>query len=494
MLAKITRVNCQEFNDLFVEEISLEDVSIEEDTIKFVYSIEDEPIPCSIRYDTVDFTAPIFKYPERTLSFAVVIAAICSIRFGALLPKRLNFKRYSRYIDKELLEFLKFVMYKHWSQHRYQVGQISYHGPEFAVTDSELGKDAHYPLWSAAKSDRKAEVLLASGSGKDSLLCSRILEAAGVKYDIATGFHDIYGDHESQEKWFDQVMSYLKAGARHGVYFQDEYYLWLENRLNKTNIPNRTRDYFGRGRFRPEAGEALMFNIAMIPIQILHGIPILAGGDEKSADAPNLKEPESGELVTHEWLKSFTFHQTIFKLRGRMFEGINSTSLLKPIHDIRIFQLLFELDSKLPYATNSCNLQKPWCCRCEKCCYVFAGFCAYGDVDKTIQAFKNNLFDMEENLPYWEELLGLKGYIPFECIGLPEEAQWYFYKLYLKGIKGLAMELFVEKVLNPLKAKGEHHVEEYFSEIEQRFSQVYENHHTMPEWLWQKIRPVLTCK
>ncbi|AOY80987.1 hypothetical protein BJP36_14820 [Moorena producens JHB] len=40
MLAQINRVNCQEFNDLFVEEICLEDVSIEDDAIKFVYSFD----------------------------------------------------------------------------------------------------------------------------------------------------------------------------------------------------------------------------------------------------------------------------------------------------------------------------------------------------------------------------------------------------------------------------------------------------------------------
>jgi len=162
-----------------------------------------------------------------------------------------------------------------------------------------------------------------------------------------------------------------------------------------------------------------------------------------------------------------------------------------PIHDVKIFELLFQLANQLPYATNSCNFEKPWCCRGEKYCYVFSGFCAYGEVDKTIETFGNNLFEMEENLPIWEELLGLKGYIAWECVGIPEETQLYFYQLYVRGIQGKALSLFEGKILNPLMKKGEEHVKEYFLEIEEKYSQVYDSHHTMPEWLWNKIKAVL---
>ena len=98
---------------------------------------------------------------------------------------------------------------------------------------------------------------------------------------------------------------------------------------------------------------------------------------------------------------------------------------------------------------------------------------------------------MAENLPVWADLLGLNGYVAWECVGLPEETQLYFYKLHLKGVKGLAMELFEREVLNPLRKGGAEAVEQYFAEIENQYSQLYQTHHTMPDWLWQKIRPVL---
>jgi len=318
------------------------------------------------------------------------------------------------------------------------MGKLAYHHPEYIINQSELGKETSYPIFgswqgrslvssrsqaerleSAAKVEEPVDVILGSGSGKDSLLCSLILQAADIKYDIVTYFDEDYGDHQTQETLFDRITSRLNFRHQHGIYFYDEYYKWLKDRLSKTNLVARTEAYFGKKHFRYGSGETPLTILAIVPIQIIYGISFLALGHEKSADAPNLIEPESGEEIAHQWIKSMSYEQLFSKLIERMFEGVNFFSLTKPIHDVKIFELLFQLDNKLPYETNSCNIQKPWCCRCEKCCYVFSGFCAYGDANKTIEAFGKNLFEMEENLPSWEELLGLKGYITWECLGFP---------------------------------------------------------------------------
>ncbi len=139
----------------------------------------------------------------------------------------------------------------------------------------------------------------------------------------------------------------------------------------------------------------------------------------------------------------------------------------------------------------SCNIQKLWCCRCEKCCYVFAGFCAYGNREKVINAFGKDLFTIDENLSTWSELLRLKGYIPRECVGMPEETQLYFYRLYQQGVRNQAITLFEHEILTPLQNSGES-VENYFQQIQNQFGQVDENHHTIPQWLWKKISPVLS--
>ncbi|NET43214.1 hypothetical protein [Okeania sp. SIO2B3] len=69
---------------------------------------------------------------------------------------------------------------------------------------------------------------------------------------------------------------------------------------------------------------------------------------------------------------------------------------------------------------------------------------------------------------------------------MPEETQLYFYKLYQQGVRNLAIALFEKEILTPLQNSGKS-VENYFQEIQNLFGQVYEEHHTMPEWLWQKF-------
>ncbi|MDY7002854.1 MAG: hypothetical protein SWX82_02455 [Cyanobacteriota bacterium] len=289
-----SRIDCQKFDDFLVGEVCLEDVSVYRDTIGFIYSIEGEQIGCRVRYDSVELNNSALISLEKAKHFAVILAVICSVRFGALLPNKLNLEKYSQYIDKELLEFIKVVMRGHWSQHRYQIGRLDYNLPEFVLSVSELGKKATYPLWSKAVVENPVHILLASGSGKDSLLCSLILEAAEVTYDIVTYFHDTYGDDARQKNLFEEVTNNLKYKKAHGVYFYDEYYPWLEKRL----------------------------------------------------------------------------------------------------------------------------------------------------------------------------------------------------KLYQRGVKGKAIELFEQKILNPLLQKGKD-IDKYFAKIEKNYSQIYETHHTMPNWFWKKIQPVL---
>ena len=107
---KKSRINCEQFSDFFVEKICLEEVSVVKNTIEFIYSIESEKIHCSIRYDSFEFTDPVFKSPEASKHFAVILAIICSVRFGALLPKQIDFKKYKE--KKHCLNELKTQIYR----------------------------------------------------------------------------------------------------------------------------------------------------------------------------------------------------------------------------------------------------------------------------------------------------------------------------------------------------------------------------------------------
>ena len=485
-------VNCQEFEDFLVEEAILEDVLVKSNEIWFRYLLDGEEVDCSVKYDSIGLEDTNLASPARVKCFAIAIAVLSSLRFSSVLPKKIDFSKYSQFIDGELLKFLQTTIPKCWSENRYQVGKLVYQSPEMKVNDSLLGQDVTYPIFKLKTEKKTVDAIIGSGSGKDSLLCSLISQKAGIHYDILTCLYNSYGNLEEQKELFTQASKHLNYRKQHYIYFQDSYYPWLKQRVERSNIVARTQEYFDYKKpFRTIAsGECIVLPFILAPIQAIHKIPLLLVGHEKSADAHNLIDKYSGEAITHQWEKSLEASEKTEEQMARMFADINYTSLLKAIHDVKIFELVFQLGDQLPYATNSCNFQKPWCCRCEKCCYVFAGFCAYGDRDKVIKAFGKDLFAMEKNLEIWSELLGLKSYIPWECVGMPEENQLYFYKLYQQGVRNQAISLFEREILIPLQHSGQS-VEDYFQGIENQFGKVYENHHTMPEWLWQKISPVL---
>ena len=129
-----------------------------------------------------------------------------------------------------------------------------------------------------------------------------------------------------------------------------------------------------------------------------------------------------------------------------LVEEIHYYSILQPIHDVLIFSLLRQ-EVQAVTATHSCNVQPPWCKRCPKCCYVWLSFQAYllqEAIDKMFDGV--NMINMEENQRYFKQMLGLGTQKPFECVGEIEETQLTFELCYQKGIRGKAMELFVNAI------------------------------------------------
>jgi hypothetical protein len=273
---------------------------------------------------------------------------------------------------------------------------------------------------------------------------------------------------------------------RHIIKIYDDFFPWLEKRMEEHDVKKTLINNKMDKPFRTEAGEVFGGSLALIPIQVIHGIILQVFGNEKSADFPNLVDNETGERIAHQYAKSFYGETALYNLYLKMFKNINRISLTKPIHDTKIFKVLFRDSGELPYLTNSCNIEKPWCRKCEKCLYVFAGFSAFGDYSKTIKAFGSNPMEDPDNINIWKDLLGLYDRIPWECVGHPEETQLYFYKMYRSKIRNIAIDLFEERVL-----KGIDDPKTHFRDIEQKYSEIYDTHHHMPPWLWNKVKAIL---
>jgi len=478
-------------DQLQVDTVKLEEVETSHEAIAVRYDVDGDPNTLRLEYDTIDLErAARTSHPHALATYAACLGALGVSRFGAVLPRRVDLTEHSRWLDPRVVTFLKRALPRKWSEHRYQLGRLDYYHPEIVVDEASLGASAATPVW-RIPGGRSRRVLLATGSGKDSLLCELMLERAGVDYESFTYLHDLYGDIDDQREIFARVPRELAANRQHVVQVRDDLQPWLERRMASVGVPNPIqRDGIAKP-FRTEAGEVLVGSLAMVPIQVTRGIGVQAFGNERSADHPNLVDPDTGEAIAHQFAKSI-YGETLFqRLYERLFANVARVSLTKPINDTRIFRTLFELGGDRAYLTNSCNLAKPWCRRCEKCLYVFAGFSAFGDHAATVAAFGGDPFDDPATLPVWEDLLGLNGRIAWECVGHPEELALYLYKAVAAGIDGCAIDMFRARVLEPLCASNGTSLDDRFAAVERSYSEVDPSHHRMPAWLSSRVLDVL---
>lgn len=475
-----------DFNKFQVSDVTLTKVDVQSSSFSFVYDIDGFENTVTIEY-AHDLLRHDRLNPEGSgdalMTFACNLAAVSITRLGAALPKRFHFGNFEAFIAPEVIPFLKQVIPRKWSEHRFQVEQLDYQHPEFVYDEQVLGSRAVSPIFSLPEHTEKQKVFVASGSGKDSLLCSLLIKNAGIPHDLVTYLFDLYGDLEEQEQIFSRINNELAHENCHVLRYLDDFYPWLEQRMVDCGIPKRVNAYDVEKPFRTEAGEVFFMSMALVPLQIVFDAPIQLFGNEKSADAPNLVFSSTQEPIAHQWAKSIHGETALSEFYRTLFDGIDRISLTKALHDVRIFETLFRIGADLPYQTNSCNIQKPWCCRCEKCTYVFAGFSAFGEHEKVVEAFGQDLFQEPEVTRIWEELLGLHGYIPWECVGQPDEVQLYIYMAICKGINGIPMELFKQHFSNGATPSFENVVEKY--------GRIYDDHHRMPEWLWSSIRKVV---
>jgi hypothetical protein len=224
------------------------------------------------------------------------------------------------------------------------------------------------------------------------------------------------------------------------------------------------------------------------PVSIFESLFLmLAGGynylclaHEKSANTGNLIWEEIGKEVNHQWSKSLEAEQIFDQfVREHLLSDFNYFSILQPIYDFRIFQKLSKYPEVLP-KIHSCNLEKPWCKKCPKCAYVWLGLTAFFPSNLVDALFQSNLFDDEDLLPTFREMVGLSVHTPFECIGEIDESRLLMKKCLEKGLSGKTLEMFAEEILSDRSID--------WQTIEQKYNSVYDKEHAIPPWVFERIR------
>lgn len=170
-------------------------------------------------------------------------------------------------------------------------------------------------------------------------------------------------------------------------------------------------------------------------VAVLFGQKYVAVSNERSSNEGNVKY--LGEIINHQWSKSFEFEQKFRKYSQEYLTlDVKYFSFLRPLYEIQIAKIFSQYPQYFS-AFLSCNeayktasgTKKPtqkWCGKCPKCLFAFAILYPFVEEKKLIKIFGKNLFKDKSLLPIMEQLVGERGFKPFECVGTQKESRIAF--------------------------------------------------------------------
>lgn len=169
---------------------------------------------------------------------------------------------------------------------------------------------------------------------------------------------------------------------------------------------------------------------------VLYDYRYIAMSTESSANSENMKQ---GSLkINHQYSKSFSFESDFYHLTQSVTPHFLYFSLLRPLSELKIAQLFAQYCPCYFDVFTSCNkafkLDKSkrldrWCGECDKCRFVFLALAPFMNKESLIKAVGKNPLNDLNNLNGYEELLGLSGHKPFECVGEIDECRTAFHLL-----------------------------------------------------------------
>lgn len=265
------------------------------------------------------------------------------------------------------------------------------------------------------------------GGGKDSLVAMKVLERAGVSFGTLGYASSAYGPSAPQFELLDGLLDRCAPVRRHRQVVIDDF----------SEAPVIECVGASRGARSITACETPSSVFAAIPVALAHGYGEMIFGNEASANRGNLRWPRTGEEVNHQWGKSVEAEALLDEyVRAELVRDLRVFSVLMPLHDVLIFELLRRDEDSVPF-THSCNLRKPWCRRCAKCAYVWLGMRAHLERPATTDAmFGEDLLEVPENTQHFRALAGLEAHTPFECVGRIEETRLALALLDARGLLG----------------------------------------------------------
>jgi UDP-N-acetyl-alpha-D-muramoyl-L-alanyl-L-glutamate epimerase len=395
--------------------------NLEKGEISFNYGFKGEK--------NIDFTERISfppvanKIPEALLnSLLSNLMLILGVSYWKLYcPREIVVE--SNFLTREQAKFWNTVYAKGFGEFFYQ-NKIDFRDiTKFPYVENKTSKSEAFP--------RQDRILLGIGGGKDSIAVAEMLKEQNKKFDIFTG----------EEKIKQEVASVI---GKTTITVKRE----LDPKLFDLNKEKGTYN----GHIPISAIYAFLGIIACV----FYNYTDFLVGNEKSANYGNVEY--LGEMINHQWSKSEEF-EALFRNYVKQFitPSVNYSS---PLRDMTELQVVEEFAKYPQYFKifSSCNRNfkinnpsaKKWCGECPKCLFVFICLAAFLPKDKVISIFGKNLMDERSLLPLFEELVGVRNFKPFECVGEPEEVKEALEKI---SEKDEFKESFLLKHYETIRAK-----------------------------------------
>ncbi len=364
------------------------------DHIATTCALGDRRFHFTVWYEDVDLDALAAQHGELVERLAFHVAMFQLNTTCSLQPATIELGPYARFATARFRALWQTVFHRVWGQWRWQ-HDSEYAGPRFVDPIAP-------PVTAVPTPAGPVELLAFCGGGKDSLVALALLERADLRFATLGYAHSSYGNADAQHALIERVAATTARSRRERQWVLDDF---ADAPLGASIL----------------AAETPASVFAALPLALARGYRGLVVAHEASANTANLVW--RGEPINHQWGKSAEAEALLDDhVRSELLADVRYFSVLQPVHDEVIFELLARDAARAPL-THSCNVAKPWCGRCAKCAYVWLQMAAHLPAEIVAATFGADLGERPENDRWFRELFGLTEHSPFECVGSPAEAR-----------------------------------------------------------------------
>jgi hypothetical protein len=301
-------------------------------------------------------------------------------------------------LDKTVVGFLNQLYEQGLAEFAY-VNQLDLTGTIQFAANSEANP-------SDIELDLPERALVAMGGGKDSLVCLRMLECAGVEVQpVCVGGSELIG-------------ATVKTAGLPLI------------RISR-KLATALRELNAAGAWNGHVPVTAINSAILLCASLLYGYRYVVFANESSADEATLTD-EQGREINHQYSKSLVFERAFRDvIRTNVCGGIEYFSLLRPFSETAITHRFADMKAFHP-VFSSCNrnfhqdgshIDGRWCRDCPKCRFAALALAPFMTSEQLIAIQGADLLDEKTQLPGFRALCGLGEHKPFECVGKISECR-----------------------------------------------------------------------